>query len=413
MGKPSDAAGSASPPVSLHTNPGQPFPGDYDHQDAPELDLDGIDDLPPLYSDAVASENLDEPLLPASGSASQEEQSYDSLCQPFQKDDKTGATYYIDPRFESPRELQKHLAYWAHKPPRPFLKVVGIHRQTERKSDNKNETKTVTDFDVAVEMTPYLYANARYGDSWSRLRTVDNGEKVRRGTILKKRAPGAAQQHIEVGGAPKPTLEEWCHRFCARHGGLKCFQLRREMTGFDFDRVREKLRDLVRETNYRGSLSVYVETKDELVEVYNDANTNRWRLNSWVQWFFYLTLLFIFSWPYLWLRTKRFEVAVAEWPFSRMAPGGAARPGSNRDGDREYVSISEEQWYNMWARAIHTAVLEKRQTVLDQADLRRAHEPQATFQSGNVTVDTAVVFVRAGVGAMNEVNRQFGWGADC
>ncbi|KAK7911750.1 hypothetical protein PG985_014231 [Apiospora marii] len=405
MGKSSDAAGSASsPPVSLHTNPGQTFAGDYDQQDAPELNLDGIDDLPPLYSDAVASENLDEPLLPAaSGSASQEERSYDSLAQPFQKDCKTGATYYIDSRFESPKILQQHLTYWAHTPPRPYIKIVGTHRQTERKSDNKTETKTVTDFDVAVEMTPYLYSNAQYRTSWSRLRTVDNGEKVRRGTILKKRAPGAAQ-HIEVGGAPKPTLEEWCHRFCAHHGGLKCFGLRREMTGFDFGRVQEKLRDLVRETNYRGQLSVYMETKDELVEVYNDANTNRWRLTSWVQWLFYLTLLFIFSWPYLWLRTKRFEVAVAEWPFSRMA---------GNDGGREFVSISEDQWYNMWARAVRNGVLEKRQAVLDQADLRRAHEPQATFESGNATMDSAVGFVRAGVSAMNEVNRQLGWGYDC
>ncbi|KAK7953180.1 hypothetical protein PG996_014075 [Apiospora saccharicola] len=387
MGKPSDAAGSASRPVSLHTNPGQTFSNDYDHQDAPELNLDDLDDLP--LSTAM-------PCLP---------RSYDSLVQPFQKDCNTGRTYYIDPRLEQPKQLETHLTYWAHKPPRPYLKIVGTHRQVTRKSgDNKNETKTVTDFDVAVEMTPYLYSNAQYRTSWQRLRTVDNGEKVRRGTVLQKRAPGAAQ-HIEVGGAPKPTLEEWCHRFCAHHAGLKCFALKREMTGFDFETVQERLRSLVRDTNYRGSLSVYLETKDELVEVYNDASINRWRLTSWVQWLFYLTLLFVFSWPYLWLRTKRFEVAVSEWPFSRMA--------SNGNGDREYVSISEDQWYNMWGRAVRNAVLEKRQAVLDQADLRRAHEPQATFESGSATMDSAVGFVRAGVSAMNEVNRQLGWGYDC
>ncbi|KAK7961703.1 uncharacterized protein PG986_002528 [Apiospora aurea] len=414
MGNHSDAAGAASDAVSLHTNPGQSFPNDYDHQDAPELDIDGIDDLPPLYSDAVSSGDLDEPLLPASNSTSQEPL---LLCQPFQKDCNSGAAYYVDQRLESPKVLEQHLRHWAATPPRPYIKIVGTHSQTEKRSDNKSETKTITDFDVAIEMTPYLYSNAQYRKSWSQLRTVDNGERARRGTILKKCAPGA-MQHIEVGGAPKPTLEEWCHRFCANHGGLKCFSLRREMTGFDFASVQQKLIKLVRDTNYRGQLSIYMQTRDGLVEVYNDAHINRWRLTSWIRWVFYLTLLFLFSWPYLWLRTKRFEVAVAEWPFSRMAAGsgagaGASSLGSSNSSGREYFSISEDQWYNLWARAVLRAVMEKRQTVLDQADLRRAYEPQPSFESGNATVDSAVGFVQAGIGAMNEVNRHLGWGADC
>ena len=64
----------------------------------------------------------------------------------------------------------------------------------------------------------------------------------------------------------------------------------------------------------------------------------------------------------------------------------------------------------MWGRAINRAVLEKRQGTLDQQDLIAADSPAPVF--GVAVVDGAMSFVRAGVGAMNEVNRQLGWGYD-
>ncbi|KAI1848575.1 hypothetical protein JX265_011571 [Neoarthrinium moseri] len=392
MRKPTKASNSTSSSaaddaVSLHTNPGETeaFPLLHD-DDAPELNLDSLDDLPPVYSDAVDS--------PPSAARS-------APYPAFRKDANTGAEVYLRDELQQPAALESFIRSVATIPPRPYLRVVGTHTASRKKSDGKTEKKTVTDFAVSVEMTPYLYSAAQYGRSWTQLRTVDNAEKVRRGTSLKKRAPGS-QQDIEVGGGPKPSLEEWCHRYCASHTGLRCFALKREMTGFDFLRVKEQLHALVRSTNYRGRLDVHMVTNDATVEVYNDARINRWRFTSWIQWLFYLTLMFIFSWPYLFFRTKRWEVAVAEWPFSRMAA----------NGQREYVSISEDQLYNMWGRAVLRAVLEKRQCVLDQADLARAQEPDPSFESGHSAVDGAINLFRAGIGAMNEVNRQLGWGAD-
>lgn len=396
MGKPTDtASGPAADSVSLHTNPGsgsESFPA-YHDEDAPELNVDALDDLPPVYSDALATSSASESLLATP------EPPRSTPYKPFVRDLNTGAEYYVDRRLETPAELKKHIRALAKVPPRPQIKITGTHSATRKNRDGKTEKTTITDFDVAVEMTPYLYSDAQYRKSWMQLRTADNGEEVRRGTLLRCRAPGSVGD-LEVG--PKPTLEEWCHRFCASHAGLKCFGLQRQMTGFDFSKIKEELHSLVRATNYRGNLNIRLETKDQVVEVYNDARTNRWRLTSWIQWVFTLTLLFIFTWPYLWLRTKRWEVAVAEWPFSTM--------GDN--GNREYISISEDQWYNMWGRAIHKAVLEKRQTVLDQSDLRRAQVPEPSFESGNATVDGAVGLFRAGISAMNEVNRQLGWGYD-
>ncbi|KAI0155549.1 hypothetical protein BJ166DRAFT_499572 [Pestalotiopsis sp. NC0098] len=394
MGKPKAAADDA---VSLHTNPGDSetfLP--YNDDDAPELDIDALDELPPVYSDVIeeASSSAEAPLLGGEASSSSAPAARSSSqYRPHSTDAGTGAEYFIDGRLETPAKLEKHVRHLAAKPPRPFIQILGTHQASKKKSDGKSETVRETDFDITVELTPYLYSNAQYGKSWTQLRTVDNAEKVHRGTSLRKRAPGS-KQDLEVGGAPKPSLEEWCHRFCASHAGLKCFALRREMTGFDFAKVKEELHALVRSTNYRGNLQITLGSRDAVVEIYNEARINRWRLIGWLRFLFFITLTFLFAWPYLFFRTKRWEVAVAEWPFSRMAEGSA----------REYVSINEAQWYNLWGRAIIKAVLEKRQTTLDQADLRRSQEPEPNFETGNATVDGAMGIFRAGMSAMNELS---------
>ncbi|KAI4863572.1 hypothetical protein F4820DRAFT_369012 [Hypoxylon rubiginosum] len=407
MGKPSiQDSKSASDAISLHTNPGESSRDSYhDELDTPEI---AVDDLPPNYDDALVSSEAASLLpststtMPALANVSAAATRPYVADATFLQDVNTGTLYWVSKSLEDPTLLESHIQQLATTPPRPYIKLVGTHSETRKDSKGKTEKHTITDFDLSIELTPYLYSDAQYRRSWTELKTVENGEKARRGTILQKRAPGS-NQSIEVGGAPKPTLKEWCHMYAASHAGLKVFTLQRKMVGFDEELVKRRLRTLVNDTNYRGHVRVDLVTKDSLIECYNEARTNRWRLTSWIQWLFMLTLMFIFSWPYLWLRTKRWEVAIAEWPFSRMAEGGA----------KEYVSISEDQWYNLWGRAICKAVLEKRQAELDQSDLRRAQEAEPALNTGNSTVDGALGIFRAGIHAMNEVNRHLGWGGDC
>ncbi|KAI0849010.1 hypothetical protein F5Y00DRAFT_71941 [Daldinia vernicosa] len=400
MGKPD--AKVADDVVSLRTNPGESSRVTYSDNDDLDIPETAIDDLPPNYAES-------ELLLPPPDAQTAAPGSGLAIAQmPFVEDAtrfndlNTGAQYWMAKSLESPANLEKHIRHLAAIPPRPYIKLVGTHTETTRDSKGKMEKNTITDFDVSVELTPYLYSDAQYRRSWNYVRTVENGEKTRRGTILRKRAPGS-NQSIEVGGIPKPTLREWCHRYSASHAGLKVFALQRRMIGFDDEYIKTKLRELVNRTNYRGHLKVELVTKDSLIECYNEARINKWRLTAWIQMLFTFTLLFIFSWPYLWLRTKRWEVVISEWPFSRIAD----------DGTKQYVSISEDQWFNMWGRAISRAVLRKRQALLDQTDLRRAEEPEPTFESGNSTIDGAVGLFRAGISAMDEVNRHLGWGGDC
>lgn len=405
MGKPSDATGSkgtapGADAVPLVSNPGESYRDTYhDDEDVPQL---GIDDLPPSYGHAL-SEISDDPTAPLTASTDFRTAASLSTEIPWLKENaNSGARFYVDPHLEDPAQLEKHIRQLATTPPRPYIRLLGTHTETTRDSKGKTERNTVTDFDVRVDLTPYLYSNAQYRRSWTQLRTVENTEKVKRGTVFPTRAPGSVHS-IEVGTEPKPTLQEWCHRFAASPAGLKCFVLRREMVGFDTAGVIYRLRRLVNDTNYRGHVNVQLQVKDELVECYNDARVNHWRFTTWIWWLAALTFTFLLTWPYLFFFTKRWEVAIAEWPFSAVAD----------DGTRSYVSISEEQWYNLWARAICKAILEKRQTTLDQADLQRAEQPVPPLNTGHAGVNEAAGIVRAGIGAMNEINRHLGWGGDC
>ncbi|KAI1802662.1 hypothetical protein F4811DRAFT_387996 [Daldinia bambusicola] len=400
MGKPDQK--KADDAVSLRTNPGESSRATYSDDDVLNIPQVVIDDLPPNYSE---SESLlpppDVETATAASGLLVGRKPFVADAETFE-DSETGTQYWMAKSLEDPENLEKHIRSLAAIPPRPYVRLVGTHTETTRDSKGKTENKKITDFDVSVEMTPYLYSDVQYQRSWNNLRTVENGEEARRGTILKKRAPGS-NQSIEIGGTPEPTLQEWCHRYSASHAGLKVFTLQRRIIGFDEEAVKAKLRELVYSTNYRGHLHVQFLAKDALIECYNESWVNKWRLTKWIRMLFMVTLLFIFTWPYLWLRTKRWEVAIADWHFSRILD----------DGTKEYVSVTEDQWFNMWGRAIHKAVLRKRQGLLDQNDLARAHEPEPAFDSGNGAVNGAVNLFRAGISAMDEVNRQLGWGGDC
>ncbi|KAK0649036.1 hypothetical protein B0T16DRAFT_326322 [Cercophora newfieldiana] len=395
MGKPTDSMRPSDDALSLHatsTRPSDLFLDD----DAPELQ---IDDLPPLYDEVTGPDNGDSSSAPLLPNPTPAPDAIFDVLSPLLTD-HSGNQYFIDKRFDNdPKMLEYHVERWAKFPPRPFVRLHGTHSQNVE-NNGKKERKTVTDFDIQVELTPYLFSDARTFEAMREVRTPENSDKVRRGTVLAKRAPGSTQS-IEVGLPAKPTLKEWCHRYHASHAGLKSFTVMRRMIGFDEEEVKRRLEILVRHTNYRGHLNISFPVQNQYTHLYNDVKINRWRLTTWIYWLCIFTLMFLFTWPYLFFRTKRFEVVTVDWAFSQHT----------QDGRKKYVTISEEQWFNLWGRAIHRAVLEKRQCTLDQQDLLASEG--AAPQFGNTVVDGAMDFFRAGVSAMNEVNRHLGWGGDC
>lgn len=387
--------GESASSISLHTqNRGTPAP----YVDTTERYFDddpdefNDNDLPPLYADheldAPAQDDALNPLIPG-GTAGLK-------VQPFAQDKHRGVEYYLDRRLDTdPVFLRQHLDHLAVIPPRPHVHIRGTHHENVRKADGRHERRDVVDFDIHIELTHLLYDDIQAQRPFHRETvTAGNFEKVRRGTIFATRAPGYGGSGLAEDGTP--DLDDWCFRFCTSRSGLRNFVLEREVQGYDFELIRRKLEALIRGTNYRGRLHVTFPVQNGRVEVYNECMTNRWRLTKWIEMLFVFTLFFLFSWPWLFFRTARWEVVNVQWRMSAVDQAGRKRYAGG---------LSEERWYNMWARAIHKAVLDRRQGTLDQGDLARTDNPAAP-QGGFAGA------VQAGVEAMGVVNRSFGWGAD-
>ena len=114
-------------------------------------------------------------------------------------------------------------------------------------------------------------------------------------------------------------------------------------------------------------------------------------------------MLWLFTWPYLFFATKRWAVVKVSWPFSTI----------DENGETNFTTISERQWFNIWAKTVENAVLRKMKGTLTEQDLLRAGETEDEFQSGHAGFDRTASFLGAGLRAFNQVNRQLGWGGDC
>ncbi|KAK7425892.1 hypothetical protein QQZ08_007606 [Neonectria magnoliae] len=312
--------------------------------------------------------------------------------QPFSAD--AGTAYYLDARLDNdPAFLEQHIHSLAVQPPRPFVRVRGVHCETKKAGDkragDKKNRDEVVDFDVQVELTPLLYEDMALRRGWQRLEAVRNFDKVRRGTVFPTRAPGYGGSGPPEEGTPR--VDQWCRRYCGSPARLKVFTLERRLTGWDFALVGGRLDSLVRSTNYRGRVAVTFPTLDSRVHIYSDCRANRWRLTRWVELLFYFSFLWILSWPWLAFATKWFDTVYVEWPMGQPDDAGNMR----------YACLSEEQWYELWRRPVLRAVLGRKQGTLQQADLDDAYDAPG-----------AEDFIRGVHAGLEVIQRTTGWGGD-
>jgi hypothetical protein len=400
--------------LSLHTTP-----DDYAYDDAAE-----IDGLPPSYADSEgeSASAAPPPIIrhlppPPDRSNRNHDQSYrlvggkPKVCE---TQDIMDARYDSDPEY-----LEQGVGDFAKVPPNPLIYIIGTHKEAVRNGDKK-EVKNITDFRIVLNMQEYLWRGRWEGEDATpmRLSTVSNGEKTYRGSFMKKRAPGV-KQDIEVG-TESPSLREWCHRYCASSSLLRTFRIRREVLGLDQVYLSKRIEGLIRSTGYRGHLNITFPVEDKNVDIYTQNRINQWRLKTWVCWIFYLTFLWIFTWPYLFFATKRYAIVKAEWLFSRV----------DDNGEKVYATISEEEWFERWHVGIRRYVLEGFEGEATYSRLqgvinRPADPPRpgrvSTGHAGfdNAGVDNAVGFLQQGFRVASAISRgdpmaglQDGWGYD-
>ncbi|KAF9740311.1 hypothetical protein PMIN06_011279 [Paraphaeosphaeria minitans] len=384
--------------VSLHTTP-----EDYEYDDAPEAGL------PPSYADSQGSSSVTDtaPVIRhITPTARTDHSNRWSLKNGKPQVPETRT--YSNPRYDTdPVVLEETVRRLASEPPYPLVYLMGTHRDTVKRAD-KTETKDVTDFRIVMDLQHHI---RRAGMT---LKTVENDEKTHRGSINKCRAPGY-KQDIEVC-APKPELREWCHRYCASPSMLRIFRLRRVVTGFDEEYLKQRLEGLIRSTNYRGHISVTFPVENKNVDLYTSNRINQWRVTRWIRWVFYLTSLWIFSWPALFFATKRYAVIKAEWPWST----------TNSEGIKQYSSISEEQWFQEWHVGIRRLVLDRYQCDASEEVLRGViARPEdsptpGSIRTGHEGVDSTVNLLTQGFQVARALSNggnlgrgiQGGWGYD-
>lgn len=180
------------------------------------------------------------------------------------------------------------------------------------------------------------------------------------------------------------------------------FRVTREVSGLDRRYLTDALKSLVHSTNYRGHTHITFPIENRVVEVYSSNRVNSWRMTSWICMLFYISMLWLFTWPYIFFAEKRWAVVKVDWPFSRVTENGL----------RCYTTISEKDLFQKWSKILEKAILSRRQGTLTEEDLHRPNEATQDFRSGHDGIDQAVNFLGAGVRAYSEVSRQLGWGGD-
>ncbi|CAH0031650.1 unnamed protein product [Clonostachys rhizophaga] len=299
-----------------------------------------------------------------------------------------------DERSDSdPDFLKQWVEYMAARPPAPYIHVIGRHNETRRykvsdDDEDKESTEEITDFRILISMQNYVCPDS--GPNGMELITVENDEKTYRGTALKWRAP-RTKPDLEVNHT-KPGLNEWCHRYCASSSGVRVFRLTRVVTGMDEDLLSSRLEGLIRGTGYRGRLSIEFPVADRAVDVLSTSVLNEWRTTTWIRWVFYLTFLWIFSWPILHFITKKYHVVRAEWPFSQ----------TDDQGRKKYTTLSEEEWIARFGPAVQRLCLDRYEGTTWEHHLIQVLRRDDAYYSSQSEISDRPGLVNLAVGASQE-----------
>lgn len=114
-----------------------------------------------------------------------------------------------------PKLLQSFVKSEARRMPNPIVRLIGTHTEKRPRDRGNNET-TVRDFDIRISMADLL------APAWRRTKLAGNRDKVYRGGRLKSAARGYNTTDTLTRDST-PSLQEWCHLFCASGARLKSY----------------------------------------------------------------------------------------------------------------------------------------------------------------------------------------------
>lgn len=125
-----------------------------------------------------------------------------------------------------PVALQAYIEAESRECPRASIHVKGMHWESKRGNNGKKKVQVV-DFEFDIDVTDTISKTMRepgrvlLADEWTELSLMDPGRRTYRGGRIKSRGKLSAVD--PEGGVRGPTLQEWCHLFCANGSKLKWY----------------------------------------------------------------------------------------------------------------------------------------------------------------------------------------------
>ncbi|QKX55113.1 uncharacterized protein TRUGW13939_02205 [Talaromyces rugulosus] len=385
----------------------------------------------------------------------------------------------------SAHQLYEAFAQQICLPPRPQISISGSHTDsTKKKQDKKSGSDVVTDFNFRVDLAETLlkgWETPEGSTDWHNVEVANDsdGIKTYRGTRLKtttytpqnKSRFGPIQlpdgdregprQETDSGvdidddddeerRLVEPDREheqdrrdkrfetrkhqedfmEWCERFCKDPSPVKSFTLKRHVSNFNHQAVIACLKSHIRETNYRGNISMQLVVSKSTITVYSPHWINKLRNHGVAYWVFIISQLWIFAWPVIWLLERRYEVVDSTWYASHGAE-------AHRDYSmaRQYAQGRDENTLGeFWAPAVKQAAWARRTNseIVSLADAERLQgltteqlllgvsadteaevERRQRMQRGEGSFLDSVVGLARGVSEVRqEWNISMGWGGN-
>jgi hypothetical protein len=288
-------------------------------------------------------------------------------------------------------------------PPCYFVQLVGTHTETVRQNNKETKNK-VRDFWIKINITSLLGGRE--------IECLPDNKRGYRGGRLPVLTPNLAdvERHTD-------PLRSWCDLFVNNPAGVRSFTMKRQVTNHDTKKLEQLLRSAISETNYRGHLHISFPTTHNSLIVYTPGKINQWRTTTWICWVFYLTFLWIFSWPVLFFLTHKYEVVKVKYPYANVP--------ADQPGQRDCAVMTEAEWFNLWQEAIKRAAIGRmicEENCLDdhyriataKAVARGANQPPPEVpRTGNALADGALGVLSQGLRVAEAWNASRGWGADC
>ena len=158
----------------------------------------------------------DDPTGPAPASAIAMNPQIGQIPGSVLSSDKVTITTLDEGLNQDPAKLHSFVLQQNEVPPRPTVRLKGTHRERRQRSgkDNQHEVVTVTDFDVELDLSPYIARSLNLGrgeQDWKFLSVVENDVKAYRGGRIKSVDPGHRDGLTSYAA---PHLGDWTKIYC-------------------------------------------------------------------------------------------------------------------------------------------------------------------------------------------------------